>query len=105
VEGNKFFLKIYSREGIIFQGYVLSVTSFNKVGEFDVLAKHANFISLIKDGVIIRDLQKNEKKFSFESALLRVKENIAEIYVGLEAVLKEANLPQEVYLGKKEVKE
>ena len=43
----KFKLLVKSREGILYQGEVESMTSFNEKGEFDILSRHANFISLI----------------------------------------------------------
>ncbi len=43
-----------SREEVTFEGEALALTSVNDKGKFDVLPNHANFISLIKDYVIIK---------------------------------------------------
>lgn len=80
---NNFHLLVRSREGIIFDGEVGSITSFNEEGKFDILARHANFISLIQKDLIIRDTQGNEKKIVVSNALLRVKENKVEVYLGV----------------------
>lgn len=84
---NKFHLLVRSREGIIFQGDVDSISSYNDKGAFDVLAEHANFISLIKRKVIIRS-GKLVKSLDVSNALMRVRENYVEVYVGIEDIAK-----------------
>ena len=83
----KFHLLVRSREGVVFRGDVDSITSFNDAGEFDVLAEHANFISLIQKGLIIRDMEGNIRKIDLSSALVRVRENFVEVYLGVEGIL------------------
>ena len=95
---NQFYLKVASREGVLFEGDVTAISSFNEKGKFDVLASHANFISLIKQGLIIREVgdinsknPKNQiiKEIKFGTALLRVKENKVEVYIGVETMSRE----------------
>ena len=82
-----FHLKVASREGTIYEGDVTSITSFNEKGEFDVLASHANFISLIKKRLTVKETEKgNQKDISFDNALMRVKQNSVEVYVGVEGM-------------------
>ena len=83
----KFHLLVRSREGVVYRGDVNSITSFNEEGEFDVLAKHANFISLIQKGLIIRDMKGVIRKIDVSSALMRVRENFVEVYLGVEGIL------------------
>lgn len=86
----KFHLKVASREGVVYEGNVDSVTSYNEKGKFDILASHANFISLIKKGLTIRDSavvsKEAVKEISFNTALLRVRENKVEVYLGIEGM-------------------
>jgi F0F1-type ATP synthase epsilon subunit len=83
----QFHLKVASREGTVFDGDVESITSFNDKGKFDVLASHANFISLIKDNLTIRKVgEKVDNQIKFENALLRVRENFVEVYLGIEGM-------------------
>jgi len=82
----KFKLKVVSREGVVFENEVTSITSYNELGKFDVLAEHANFISLINTGLIIRDKDNIEKEIKFDNALLKVYKNIVEIYIGVEGM-------------------
>ena len=90
MENNKFKLKIVSREGLVFEGEVSSITSYNEKGKFDVLAQHANFISLIKKGLSIKEIESSqEREISFDNALIRVKENFVEVYLGIEGIAPE----------------
>lgn len=83
----KFHLLVRSREGIVYRGNVDSITSYNDEGEFDVLAEHANFISLVQKRLVIRDMQGQIRKIDVSSALMRVRENIVEVYLGVEGIL------------------
>jgi len=81
-----FNLKVVSREGVIYQGEVVSITSYNELGVFDVLAQHANFISLINKGLTIKEKNNVRKEIKFDNALLKVYKNNAEVYVGVEGM-------------------
>ena len=84
---DKFHLKVVSREGVIYEADIDSITSYNEVGKFDVLARHANFISLISKGLIIRQEPRSPlKKIDFDHALLRVRENKVEVFIGVEGM-------------------
>lgn len=48
---------------------------------------HANFISLIKGKVVVREVGKDSKDITFDNALMRVANNLVEIYIGVERVL------------------
>lgn len=66
-----------------FKGEAVSVTSLNKKGKFDVLPFHINFISLIKEYVII--IQKDKKKITFplQSGIMKVYEDNVNILIGV----------------------
>lgn len=88
-----FKLKVAAREGTVFEGEVTSITSYNEVGKFDVLAEHANFISLINTGLIIRGKDNVEREIKFDNALLKVHKNNVEIYIGVEGMSPTKNNP------------
>jgi F0F1-type ATP synthase epsilon subunit len=81
-----FELKVDSRNGVLYQGRVMSVTSFNATGKFDVLAQHANFISLIAKKLIISNDKGEIKEIPFNDALIRVRQNNVEVYIGVEGL-------------------
>ncbi|OGM19316.1 hypothetical protein A2955_05070 [Candidatus Woesebacteria bacterium RIFCSPLOWO2_01_FULL_37_19] len=85
---NEFFnLIVRSREGVVYKGQVTSITSYNNKGMFDVLATHTNFISLIQKKLLIIDSENKKSEIEVNNALLRVKENNVEVYVGVEKIL------------------
>lgn len=73
---------IKNKESIIYDGQVTAVSSFNDVGLFDVLPLHENFISLVKDKIIIHD-SSGQKEFKINNGLLKVKDDKVDIYLGL----------------------
>jgi F0F1-type ATP synthase epsilon subunit len=74
----------------VFEGEVDSITSFNEEGKFDILAQHANFISLIKKSLTIRDTAGKLREIEIDNALLRTKENQVEVYLGVQGMMPSA---------------
>jgi len=72
---------VKSRKKTYFKGDALSVTCLNDKGEFDILPEHANFISLIRNYIIIDKGLKSEQKFVISNGILRIKENKAEVFL------------------------
>ncbi len=72
-----------TRGGLFYEGEVQSLSSSNERGKFDVLPKHANFISLIKDYLIIRDKAGDERKINVEQGIIRVFKQKANVYLGI----------------------
>lgn len=81
-----FHLLVRSREGVIFEGDVDSITSFNEKGKFDVLAQHANFISLIQKALTIIEPDGKVTEIPVDNALLRTRENKVEVYLGIQGI-------------------
>lgn len=84
MEEGKYDLRIVGREGILYEGKVDSISSYNEKGRFDVLALHANFISLIYKKIIIRVNDNDIREMEIGNALLRNKQGKLEIYLGIE---------------------
>lgn len=76
-----FKLLIRSREDLIFDGDCETVTSFNDIGEFDVLDHHANFITLITKFLVINKNTPEEKKIALEKGVLSANEDTVEVYI------------------------
>lgn len=81
-------LKIYSREGVVFNGEVKSVSSYNVNGKFDILPEHANFISLLDKEIKVVEKDGNSRKIDIDAALLRSRGNKIEIYIGIKSFVK-----------------
>ncbi|MEK7168887.1 MAG: hypothetical protein AAB778_02640 [Patescibacteria group bacterium] len=83
---NLFHLKIVAKDGILFEGDVRSLTSYNDKGKFDILALHANFISIIYKSIKIVDSKGIEKEMIIQKALLKNRQNLLEIYLGIDNI-------------------
>ena len=77
------FLMVRSRNQVLFSGKVTSLSSFNEMGKFDVLKKHANFISLINKSLQIRLEDGSEKEIKVDHGVMRVLKNKVDVYLGI----------------------
>lgn len=66
-----------------FKGNAYSVSSLNKKGKFDVLPYHANFITVIKEYVIIQKEDKKQVTFPLESGVIKVYGDAVNILIGI----------------------
>ena len=73
---------IKNRENVYFDDDVTAVSSFNDVGLFDILPMHENFISLIKNKIILHNKQ-GVKELKIDQGLLKVRNNKVDIYLGI----------------------
>jgi F0F1-type ATP synthase epsilon subunit len=76
-------LKVVTRGELVYEGDVISMSSVNDKGKFDVLIRHANFITLIRDEIIIRDTGGEERVIKIGRGILKVFENEANAYLGV----------------------
>jgi len=68
---------------IFFQGKAETISSQNKLGKFDILPEHTNFITLIFDNLSILTLDKKKIIYQFKRGVLEVAENKVNIFLGL----------------------
>lgn len=66
-----------------FKGQAHSITSLNAKGKFDILPYHTNFITLIKEYVIIREANNKEITFPLASGIIKVSEDNVHILIGV----------------------
>lgn len=67
----------------MFSGTVKTVSSYNEKGPFDILSEHENFISLIKQKIVIHKLDNKIQEFKIDNGVLRVYKNEVNIYIGI----------------------
>ncbi len=67
----------------MFSGEISSLSSYNEKGRFDVLERHANFISLISKSLMFRIKDGEEKEIKIDNGVMRVLGNRVEVYVGV----------------------
>ena len=76
-------LLIRSKQGLVFDDKVIAVSSYNEKGLFDVLGHHENFISLIKDKIIILKIDNQRQEIEIENGVISVVNNKIEVFVGI----------------------
>lgn len=82
---DELYLKVFSPEKVFFEGEVKSLTSINEDGKFDVLGEHANFISIIRDTLIISHKNGEKQEIKIDGGVIKVHENRVSVYLGIEA--------------------
>lgn len=81
-------VRIVSPKGPIFQGEVLSVSSINSKGPFDILPLHANFVTLIENQPIkIRTPDKKSVAYTFPLAIVYARTDAVDIYTDIQISL------------------
>mgnify|MGYP001210731434 CR=1 FL=1 len=80
-------LAVYIRdpERLLYKGIAESLTTTNSKGVFDILGVHENFITIIKDKVIVR-AKGDVKEFPITQGILKVEENVVHVFVGAESI-------------------
>lgn len=76
-----FKIKILSKDRLVFDGVCTTLTSYNSVGEFDVLEYHANFITMISKYLIIDKNSPTEKKILLEKGILSSKGDTVDVFI------------------------
>jgi len=66
-----------------FKGKAISISTENKLGKFDVLPQHINFITLIFKNLSIETVKKEKFDYRFEKGILIVKENKVSVFLGI----------------------
>lgn len=76
-----FFPAIMNKEN--FKGKAAAVSTENKMGKFDVLPQHINFITLIFKNLTLHTLKKEKIEYSFERGVLIVRKGEIIVFLGL----------------------
>jgi len=84
--GKPIILKVRDADTILFEGEVDRISSFNEVGRFDVFPMHANFISIIQKELSLFKGHEKLKEIKIEQAILKIKQDSASIYLGIESL-------------------
>ncbi len=66
-----------------FRGMAEAVSSQNKLGKFDILPEHTNFITLIFNNLIVHTIDKEKITYKFKRGVLETSENKVNVFLGL----------------------
>ena len=81
---------VKDKNGISNEGDYAAVSSYNEVGLFDVLPLHTNFISLIKNKLILHK-GTDDKEIKVGTGLMYVAQGKVNIYLGLPETSQQVN--------------
>jgi len=76
-------VEVFSPTKLIFTGSALIVSSNNATGKFDILPQHANFVSLIKDYLIIRTNTDDSQQIDLDTGVLHCENNAVKVFVNI----------------------
>ncbi|HVA96192.1 MAG TPA: hypothetical protein VND99_00930 [Candidatus Acidoferrales bacterium] len=85
-------VKVRDTQNVLFEGEADRINSFNEIGPFDIYPMHANFISIIQNKLTIYHNKEKVKELTFEQAIMKVKKDVAHIYLGIEILYVEEEL-------------
>ncbi len=75
-------VKIYAPFKIYFDGPASSITATNRVGPFDILPNHHNFISLLKPGnVTVKSTAKEDFVMNINRGVIHVKADEVKVFL------------------------
>lgn len=83
---SKLHIVIDSPSNLIYEGDIKALTLYNELGPFDVIQKHTNFISAIKNKIIIYLLDDKIKEIPIEEGIVKINRRGIEIFLGIEPV-------------------
>lgn len=85
-DNTKLHVTVRSRMGLAFDGDLYAVTSYNSVGEFDILPQHTNFVTMITKKLILRKSKEVQEEINVNKGILLVHRNQVEIFIGVETL-------------------
>lgn len=84
-----FQLKVYNETGVLFEDSVVAISAENDTGPLSILSGHTNFISTINGSITEEKLivylpDGSTKGFLLESGVIKVFENLVEVFLVLD---------------------
>lgn len=74
--------KVYAPFKVYFDGQASSVTAINKVGAFDILPHHRNFITLLEKGnVVVRSPGQADFELPIRRGIMHVKADEVKVFL------------------------
>ncbi len=76
-------VKVISPSQTFYDGPAASVSAKNKVGDFDILADHANFFSLLSACTIVVNTNGQNLRFPIKHGIVKVTNNQVTLFIYL----------------------
>lgn len=85
-------VKVSSPEKVLFEGKIQGLSSINAKGDFDMMVDHANFVTVIKDKLILFLDHKETREFSVDMGILRCFNDNVEVLLGIKVLPDASNI-------------
>lgn len=79
-------VKVETAEKTLFEGKVSGISSVNAKGDFDIILDHANFITVIKDKLVLFLNNNETKEFAVDMGILRCFDDHVEVFLGIKVL-------------------
>ena len=80
---DKLWVTVRTRQGLAFEGELKAVSSYNRMGPFDVLGEHANFVCMIVNKLILRKIDGKEEEINVDKGVMMVERNRVNVFIGI----------------------
>lgn len=77
-------IRVRNPERTIYENEIKAFSGFNEQGPFDILEAHGNFISIIKNKIIIYEKTGKKNEFPVDTGVLKVYGDKINIFLGLQ---------------------
>lgn len=74
-------VKVYSPFATYFDSLAYSVTAENSTGQFDILPKHHNFMTLLKSSELLLRTERGEQKIRISGGIMHVRADQVTVFL------------------------
>lgn len=74
-------VKIYSPFKVYFDGLANSISAVNDTGPFDILPRHHNFLTLLKEGEVTLRKASGETRYKIARGVMHVRDNNITVFL------------------------
>ncbi len=82
-EDKQLYVKIHSPFEVFFEGKAFSISAVNKLGPFDILPGHANFITILESEPIKLHTKQEERFISIDGGIMWVYGGNVKVFANL----------------------
>jgi F0F1-type ATP synthase epsilon subunit len=87
ISTKEMYVKISNADKLLYEGNAIAVSSYNEKGPFDILPMHANFISIIKDELVVHQSKGKSQEMKIGSGIMKAVENKVLVFLGIEMIM------------------
>lgn len=77
---------VRSRQGVVYEGELYALTSFNNKGAFDILPEHTNFVTMVSNKVVLHKTDGRDDEINVDNGVLLVENNQVKVFLGISKV-------------------